>query len=369
MIRPLRVLLIGLLSVLLVAGSSVALAQEAPKPSPLGVPQATGAQNSPRASSPTPGVLGQAWMWLIAQQEEMRRGLAGSVRALKTGESFTPLFALMFLSFTYGVLHAAGPGHGKAVISSYVLANERTMRRGVLLSFLSALFQALSAILIIGILLAIFQALGLALKTQLSKTEAWIETVSWALVAAIGGWMLVSRVWPLVAGGRTTAAAQSHDHTHHGHHHHPQGHDHAQHHHRHAADAPCPTCGHAHIPAADTLEGTWSWKKAFAIALAVGIRPCTGAIFVLIVTIGQGLWWAGVLSTFAMAIGTAITVSALAALAVGSRELATRLAGPGSRWAERIELGVALVGATLVLLMGVVFFVGSLEQLGQQRPF
>jgi nickel/cobalt transporter (NicO) family protein len=99
------------------------------------------------------------------------------------------------------------------------------------------------------------------------------------------------------------------------------------------------------------------------LAFAVGIRPCTGAILVLVFAIGQGLWWAGVFSTLAMALGTAITVSALAALAVGSRELAKRLAGSGgsAKWADRIQIAAGLGGASLVLILGAAFFVGSLS--------
>jgi ABC-type nickel/cobalt efflux system permease component RcnA len=115
------------------------------------------------------------------------------------------------------------------------------------------------------------------------------------------------------------------------------------------------------------LKGEWSWKRAFALALAVGIRTCTGAILVLVFAIGQGLWWAGVLSTLAMALGTAITVSALATLAVGSRELAKRLAGGGSsKWVDRVQAVAGVGGAGLVLLLGVAFFWASL---GNPQPF
>jgi nickel/cobalt transporter (NicO) family protein len=115
------------------------------------------------------------------------------------------------------------------------------------------------------------------------------------------------------------------------------------------------------------LQGDLSWRRAFALAFAVGIRPCTGAILVLVFAIGQGLWWAGVLSTFAMALGTAITVSALAAMAVGFREVAKRMAGgESSKWAGRVQLAAGLGGASLVLVLGAVFFVSSL---GGVQPF
>ncbi len=124
----------------------------------------------------------------------------------------------------------------------------------------------------------------------------------------------------------------------------------------------------AHLPAPSQLKGDWSWKRAFALAFAVGIRPCTGAILVLVFAIGQGLWWAGVLSTLAMALGTAITVSALATMAVGSRELAKRLAGSGgsSKWVDRVQVAAGVGGASLVLVLGIAFFWASL---GSPQPF
>lgn len=115
------------------------------------------------------------------------------------------------------------------------------------------------------------------------------------------------------------------------------------------------------MPSPDQLEGPWSWSKALAVAFSVGIRPCTGAIIVLVFAISQGLMWAGVFATFAMALGTAITVSALATLAVASRELATRLAGEESRWGWRIERAAGLAGAVLVIGLGAAFFLGSLQ--------
>ena len=103
------------------------------------------------------------------------------------------------------------------------------------------------------------------------------------------------------------------------------------------------------MPDPKDLEGHLSWSKALAIAFSVGIRPCTGAILVMIFAMSQGLLIAGVFATFAMALGTAITVSILASLAVGSRELATRMAGGESRLAGAVgggdEVGTLAVGA------------------------
>lgn len=345
-------------------------------------------KRAPGASqSPPSGVFA----WLMQKQQQLHRELAAAVKGLKTGNPLSAALLLGFVAFSYGVLHAAGPGHGKAVISSYVLANERTVKRGIALSFLAAGIQGLSALVIVGLLVLVLRSTSMEIKAA----EGWIETVSWALVTLIGLWLLTQQVRAIISGWQGRAAAEhgthshggagdqhQHQHGHHdhahahgcgcGHEHHHADHDHADdnhaHHgqsHHHAHDhgghghAEC--CGHAHMPSPEQLQGAWSWPRALAVAFSVGIRPCTGAIVVLVFAISQGLMWAGVFATFAMALGTAITVSALAALAVGSREFATRMAGEGSRWGWRIERAAGVVGAVLVTVLGAAFFMGSLQ--------
>lgn len=357
----------------------------------------------PATSSPpvaAGGPLHGLWVWLMRTQQQLHQSLSKAVRDFKTRDPFGAALALVLVSFGYGVFHAAGPGHGKAVISSYVLANERTVKRGILLSFLAAGIQGLSALVVVGILVLVLRVTGMTIKA----TEGWIETISWALVALVGAWLLYAQMKVLVAGWQRsnnaptsaddTTAAHGHQHDH-AHEHGPDccGHDHQHvpaqslgaagvrrigdgtvtptlvqrdndahpHTHTHSAHGTCEACGHAHMPAPEDLQGAWRWSKALAIAFSVGIRPCTGAILVLVLAISQGMAWVGVISTFAMAIGTAITVSALAALAVGSRELAMRYAGRESRWGWRIERAAGIGGALLVMALGSAFFVASLQ--------
>ncbi len=114
------------------------------------------------------------------------------------------------------------------------------------------------------------------------------------------------------------------------------------------------------MPDPKQLEGPWSWKKALPLALAIGIRPCTGAIAVLIFAISQGLVWAGVFATFAMALGTAITVSALAVIAVGSRDLAAWFGGGDSGWGGYVRAAAGVCGSLAVMVLGLLLFIGSL---------
>ena len=353
--------------------SMSALAQQTPPAkSPFGVgPPAADKSLTPPSANARPqqsaGFVQRIGQWVVEKQALMHRELATAVRRFKTSDPFSAALMLAVISFAYGVLHVAGPGHGKAVISSYVLADGQTVRRGILLSFMAALIQAISALVLVAVLVLVLRSTGLQIKAM----EAWLETLSWGFVTLVGAWLLYYQLRPVFAPAHAHTHRGDHgDHRHDGHHHghshegahrHPHAHDHHHHH-----DSGCEAC--AHMPAPSQLKGDWSWKRAFALAFAVGIRPCTGAILVLVFAIGQGLWWAGVFSTFAMAIGTAITVSVLATMAVGSRELAKRLAGSGgsSKWVDRVQLAAGVGGASLVLVLGAAFFLASL---GNPQPF
>ena len=339
----------ALLALMLPLLATLTQAQDKPTAA-FGHPPPQGQVSPQAAPQGPPGMMANAWTWVMAQQSALNRQMAGAVKDLKTAEPAHATLVLVMIAFAYGVLHAAGPGHGKAIISSYVLANEETVRRGIALSFLAALFQALSAIVFVGIVKLVLQQTS----WQERATEAMIETVSWALVALVGAWLLVRQARAHIPA--FTGHGDSHSHSGHTHGHAPD-HKHGHHHEKGAA---C-SCGHSHMPDPKQLAGAWSWKKALPLALSVGIRPCSGAIILLIFAMSQGLLWAGILGTFAMALGTAITVSVLAALAVGSRDLARRMSGPGSMWAERVTVAAGFIGATLVFLMGTAFFFASLK--------
>lgn len=368
MTRALQLLaaLVAVLTLAIGVVPSQAVAQNAPP----GQTQPKGFLPPAQRSAPlaeASGPLQRAYAWLMAKQADINQRLAAAVRNIRTGNPLLATLVLAGLSFAYGVLHAAGPGHGKAVISSYVLANERTVRRGITLSFLAALIQGFSALVVVAVLVLVLKATGLTMKA----TEAWLETASWALVAVVGAWLLWSQIRRARQERTVPVDAEAHHQHVHGHHHHAHAHGdrhhgHSSHddHHQHDHHDHDQCCDHPHMPDPRQLEGQWSWRKAFALAFAVGVRPCTGAILVLVFAIGQGLLWAGVFATFAMAIGTAITVSALAALAVGSRELAARLGGGVGIAADRMRLVAGLGGSALVLVLGVLFFIGSLNGTG-----
>src|SRR3981189_2888038 len=131
----------------------------------------------PGAAEPQIGGIGG---WLLAKQSEFYREMSATIRAAKSDGS--AVWTLLGISFAYGIFHAAGPGHGKAVISSYLVANQETARRGIVLSFASALMQSLVAVVIVGICAWLLNA---SAKTMCGAEKA-IEIVSYALIAAFG---------------------------------------------------------------------------------------------------------------------------------------------------------------------------------------
>jgi ABC-type nickel/cobalt efflux system permease component RcnA len=310
----------------------------------------------PAAEPQVGGIIG----WILAKQSEFYREMSGTIRAAKSDGS--AVWTLLGISFAYGIFHAAGPGHGKAVISSYLVANEETARRGIVLSFVSALLQALVAVVIVGIGAWLLNATA----RSMCSAEKAIEIASYALIAAFGarlvwtkggGFMRALQAKPALA--MAAAHHSGHDHAHHDHgHHHHDHHPHHDHHgHDHVHDE---HCGHSHGPTPDQLAGPGGWQRGLGAIFAVGLRPCSGAILVLVFSLAQGLFWAGIAATFVMGLGTAITVATIAVIAVSAKGLARRLSAGREGGGALIMRGIEFGAAGLVLLFGLGLLFGYL---------
>jgi nickel/cobalt transporter (NicO) family protein len=289
-----------------------------------------------------PSEVGGFTGWILAKQAEFYRMLSGLIRAAKADGSAA--YTLLGISFLYGVFHAAGPGHGKAVISSYLVANNETWRRGIVLSFASAILQAFTAIAVVGVAAVLLGATAKAM----GNTVRVIEIVSYALILLIGLrllWVKGRALLQVLGGGKG--------------HHHDHGHEHGHHHH-HDHEQEASAWSHGHAPEPSELTGTHWLKRGLTAIIAVGLRPCSGAIIVLVFALAQGLFWIGVASTFVMGLGTAITVAAIATLAVGARGLAGRLAKAKPGAGVIILRGVETAAALVIVLFGAVLLTGYL---------
>ena len=273
------------------------------------------------------GEVGRIGQWLLAQQAQFDHALRQA--ASTPGATAT----VLGLAFAYGLFHAAGPGHGKAVIASYMLANEQALRRGLVLSALAALWQALVAIALVGVAAAL---LGLTAAGLIKAAQA-VEVASYAGVAALGLWLAAQKARALyrLLKPATTARFVCDDGT--------QGAD----------------CPHCVAPDPQKLDAGFSWRQAAATVAAAGSRPCSGALLLLVFTLARGRFGLGVAAVFAMAAGTALATGALASAAVLAKGFGARLLGAKSRRGEIFARALEFLAALAVLLLGSVLLFGA----------
>ncbi|MFT2098271.1 nickel/cobalt transporter [Marinomonas sp. 2405UD66-6] len=275
--------------------------------------------------------------WIIGQQANFHRELVTLVRAISKEGSVALLWGLITTSFFYGVFHAAGPGHGKAVISAYMLASKAPLRRGISLSFLCAGAQGIMAVLVIVVLSQVFSLAGKAM--QISR---FFEVASFAAVGLIGVWMLTR----LLRGKSSCGHDHSKDHLHDHSHGHSHEHSHS-HSHDHSHGYSC--CSHHEQQASE--EAKTARRSIWAMTLAVGIRPCTGAILVLLFSLSTGIFQWGLAATFAMSLGTAITVATLAGISVFVRDTGFVLSREHQVWRQRVSRVFGFIAAFALIVI------------------
>lgn len=327
----------------------------APSPFGVAIPETTGPLT-------TGGVWGEIQGWILARQSEFYLALKDTVKLVE--ENPSALALLLVLSFAYGVFHAAGPGHGKVVLTTYLFASGATARRGALLALIAAMVQASVAVILIGIAAVALNLTAMAI----TRTAQWLELGSYALFVVLGGWLLL-RAWRGVAQNlrqRHEPALHDHNghghhnHDHHDHHDHDHSHDHSHHHH-HVHDESC-GCGHSHAPSLETVEQVSGLRGMALAVLSMGLRPCSGALIVLVFALSQKVFWAGILSAYAMGIGTGLTIAILALVAVYARSFSQSLVSRGlaSQWVNWFGVVLLAFGGAIVLSFGLVLLLANL---------
>jgi len=207
------------------------------------------------------------------------------------------------------------------VIGSYFLTRRAAIVQGVAMSGIAALVQAISAIVLVGALALILDASSAAILDQ----AATIEVVSYGAIVAVGLWMAYG-----VLSGRTRDHGHGNDRVH----------------------------DHAHSRAHKKKASRREWTRLLATGAAVGLRPCSGAILVLLFSLANDIVAIGVLATFAMAVGVAITVTAVTLSSLGIRHASAAIGGRTVRLAETGYKAVALSGALVIALFGLLELIG-----------
>jgi nickel/cobalt exporter len=301
------------------------------------------------------GAYGGLTGWLLEAQSRLTHAMASDLHAIP--HDHAAIAGLIGVGFVYGVAHAAGPGHGKAVIASYMMANDSALRRGVALSLFAALLQGAVAVVIVGVAAILLNATA----ERMNAIADALASLSYLGVAGIGAWLVwrksfalarVSRAYlarrSALAGGvlyagapwaSTTAlagggfragdpgAAEGED-----------------------------DCDHLHAPDPRTLGAGFSWRAALSTVAAAGARPCSGSLLILVFALTQGQFDIGVAAVAAVSLGTAITTGALASLAVFAKGLAVKFAAGEDTRVALVARACELAAALAVLAFGLALF-------------
>ena len=299
-------------------------------------------------------VLGALWLWQAWPQVVMRSALWQrevniQMSTLLKAVAENPTKAggtLLLFSFVYGVLHALGPGHGKVVITTWLATHPSKLKPAIGLTLASSLLQGLVAILLVVVVLSL-----LALPArQLHLSGYWLEKGSYLLVGLLGlllCWRALKRLRQLLHAPKFRAFTPHHVH-----------HDNCG-------------CGHQHLPTQTQLQNGGDWRARLMIVLSMGMRPCSGAIMVLLFSKVIGVFAWGVASALAMAAGTSLTISGLALLVHGFRQLAVKLSGKRAPvlWRQIGWTTLALAGGVVLVSAAVVMWMSALPPGGGLRPF
>ncbi len=263
--------------------------------------------------------------WAAQQQRSFQNAMAASLRAIQAGNGLA-LWSLCSLTFAYGFVHAIGPGHGKVLLGGAALSSQSTLRRMTILTLLSSLAQSLTAIIIVvgGTTL-----LSLSAADTVSLTEDWLAPISYAAIALIGLYLSIRAGWRFWHFCQSTKHKSNDNH-------HKEG---------------C-GCGHQHGLDIQDVDALNSWREMAILVASIAIRPCTGALFLLVIAWRFQILPAGVLATFAMGLGTAAFNLIVAGSGVGLRGL-VRVADRSSIGLRYLPAGLQLIGGLLIAILSV----------------
>ncbi len=274
-------------------------------------------------------VLACVWLWprlLEAAMDGQRyyhNQLTHAFAAIQTAPGWQPTAILVFIGFAYGALHAIGPGHGKVVVAGYLLASRSCLRRAMMITFLASIMQALVAI---GLVYGLVVLWGYT-RAEAQSWATQMESASLGLVALIGAALVYRGLWGIV---RLIHPSQ-------------------------AKEAVC-TCGcSGHAPDSQTLAQQGGWGATALMVLSIGMRPCSGALLLLVFASLMGLYGAGAWAVFAMGLGTALTTSLIALATVLLRDRMTALMDRGTQALAWGQAGLCLAAGVFIMMMGAAF--------------
>ena len=288
---------IGLLLLLLLSSASGTLAQN-----PFFSKKKSSPQPAPSRLVPPPPIFMKLAVW----QKQLKDTMAGLIEQARSERRPGPLLYLLLLAFCYGVLHAAGPGHGKALATSFMLSQKRSLAGGLLLGNGVALSHGVSGIILILVVHFIMKSGMIGPLQTVTKTTQYI---SYSLIILLGSALVIK----CFIGWRADRQSNRQ-------------------------------------PGKNTPTGRG--RRILPVAIAMGMIPCPGVVMVMLFSMSMNLIGLGIILGFCITAGMAATISLVVILAMYGKELALKTVGGHNRWAKRIEFGIEIFAGVMVAALG-----------------
>lgn len=268
-----------------------------------------------------PSILLSAFRW----QRENNAEISQLFYAIKA-HKITAYLSLIWISFLYGAVHSIGPGHGKVIVTTFLATHPTKTKQALILTIGSAIMQAIVAITLVSVLLFIFDGSMRDVNNEV-PTLINLSLCAVILLGASIVYKTAKQLWHTFQQQKLET-----------HHHH---------------------CDHEHLPSAESINQATSWRSYLGIIMSIGIRPCTGAIMVLLFSKVIGLYWIGVVSAFLMAVGTAITTSSIALLTISGKRIIRRYINAPQHHISLGQLYLQLIGGIVLIAFGAVLIKSS----------
>ena len=240
----------------------------------------------------------------------LRRGgtdrAARGFAALVGREDLSALVVLASLAAAlfWGAAHALSPGHGKTIVTAYLVGSRGTPAHAALLGLITTVTHTIGVFALGGITLALSQWI------VPDRLYPWIDLAAGLLVVAVGASVLLGRA----------RHAHAHDHDHHHHH------DHSR-------------------------------RRLVAVGISGGLLPCPSALVVLLGAISLDRVGFGMLLVLAFSLGLALAITAVGLVAVYAKRAFARFDGSG-----RVLAVLPALSAAVILLAGIAMTARALPE-------
>ena len=224
-------------------------------------------------------------------------------------------FLLLLFAFAYGLIHALGPGHGKTLVASYFLSNDKSYTKALLISLAIGVVHTFSAFLLT---LVIYFVVESFLAQFMDNTITYTTKISALIIIAIAVYLLYKKIRAHRALARQKNFANFSTTP------------------PHISSCGCASC---------KVENN---STDLALILSAGIIPCPGTVTLFIFALSLEMYTLGFFSAFVMSLGMSSIIFISAILSVTIRKKALK---SNTKLQKILEYGSLFVILLLGLLL------------------